>query len=462
MFAFNYSHMYKEIQTGVRQEIVYGQKHRHGYTVMPSLEYAKRNLFTKGLDVTLTANYSRNSTTNVDTCTYVYNWRGEKLKLNSPGEQSYQLGRSLNDNWAATFTANYRISERHLITFNDVFNNFDRTNEDLLTKPVTKDEFNKVTTKNIAGLSYRYTPTSYLNFVAFGKQYHQWVSGPIATSSAQDVYTLTSRTVNAWGYGAAGTWFIPYGFQLKASYEKAYRLPTIEEMFGDEDLEVGQIGLRPESSHNVNINLSYNKTFGLHTVYAEAGFVYRDTRDYIQRNLLAQSGGKTAATYVNYGRVDTKGLSTSARYSFSHWVSLGGNFTLMDVRDNMKTAPGSTVRNLGYRQRMPNVPYMFADADCNFYWHNLGRKGNTLTVSYDCQFTKSFCYYLANLGSNSEDYMVPDQFAQNVTLSYSIQNGRYNFSLEGRNLGNAALYDNFSLQKAGRAFYAKVRIYFGN
>ena len=42
MLGFTYSHMYKEIQTGVRQEIVYGEKHRKGYSLMPSLEYSKR------------------------------------------------------------------------------------------------------------------------------------------------------------------------------------------------------------------------------------------------------------------------------------------------------------------------------------------------------------------------------------------------------------------------------------
>lgn len=50
------------------------------------------------------------------------------------------------------------------------------------------------------------------------------------------------------GYGAAGTYFILKSLQAKLSYEKAYRLPTKEEMFGDEDLETGDISLRPENS----------------------------------------------------------------------------------------------------------------------------------------------------------------------------------------------------------------------
>lgn len=462
LVGLNYSHMYKEVQTGVRQEIVYGKKHRHGHSLMPSLEYSKHDLLTEGLDVSFYANYSRNNTTNVDTSSVKYNWRGEKTPLNSPGEQSYQLSKSINNNWSTTFTAGYRLGRKHLFTVNDVFNSFNRSNEDMLTTPPSKDEFSKQTSKNIAGISYRYMPDARLNFSVFGKQYHQYVSGPMATSSAQDVYRMTSRTTDCFGYGAAGTWFMPFGLQLKASYEKACRLPTIEEMFGDEDLEVGDMSLRPETSHNVNLNLSYNAVFGSNTVYVEAGFIYRDTRDYIQRNILALSGGKSAATYVNYGKVDTKGFSVSARYSFSRWLSLGGNFTQMNVRDNMPTAQGSSAANLSYRERMPNLPYMFADSDVNFYWHGLGRKNNVLTVTYDNQYTHKFCYYTANIGSANSDYTVPDQFAHNLTVSYGIHNGRYNLSFECRNFTNARLYDNFSLQKAGRAFYGKVRIYFGN
>lgn len=77
MFNVAYSHFYKEIQNGVYQEIVFGEKHRHGYSIVPSVEYRKQNLFTKGLDVTVTANYNHNLTTNVDTAMYKYNWLGD-------------------------------------------------------------------------------------------------------------------------------------------------------------------------------------------------------------------------------------------------------------------------------------------------------------------------------------------------------------------------------------------------
>lgn len=346
MVGLTYSHMYKDIQTGVRQKTVFGEKHRYGHSFMPSLEYSKRNLLVEGLNVVLTANYNRNSTVNVDTARYQYNWLGERHELNSPGEQSY---------------------------------------------------------------------------------------------------------------------FILPELQVKLSYEKAYRLPTIEEMFGDEDLESGDIGIRPENSDNLNLNISWSGKMGDHSLYAEGSLVFRDTKDYIQRNVQDLSGGRENATYTNYGKVLTKGYNLSVRYMFRNVLSVGGNFTQMDVRDNEKYqigTAGGVVENLGYKARISNVPYRFADYDVTFYWHRLGGRGNLLTLTYDSQYTHRFSYYPEIFGSVN-DFYVPNQFAHNLTLSYSMKEGRYNFSLECRNFTNEKLYDNFSLQKAGRAFYAKFRVSLG-
>lgn len=462
MLGFTYSNMYQDIQIGVRQDIVYGQKHRKGHSLMPSLEYYKRNLLAKGLDVALTVNYNKNLTTNVDTASYKYNWYGDRKLLNSPGEQSYQHSRADNNNWNGTFTANYRLGKMHMLTFNHVLNTFSRSNTSLLAKEEQSDAIAKETRKNISGVSYRLMPSETWNLSVFGKYYNQFVAGPVATDANQNDYVRTTRSVSSIGYGAAGTYFILPGLQAKLSYEKAYRLPTIEEMFGNEDLEMGDIGIRPENSDNVNLNLSYNRTFGRHSVYVEGGLVYRNTKDYIQRNITDLSGGKSAATYINYGKVLTKGYNISARYGFGKWVSVGGNFTQMDVRDNMKTSISGSAENIAYKERMPNLPYIFADSDVTFYWRDPGRKGNALTVSYDNQYLHSFTYYSSKIGSNKGDYVVPSQFSHNLSLSYSLRDGRYNLSFECRNFTDEQLYDNFSLQKAGRAFYGKVRVYFGN
>ena len=99
--------------------------------------------------------------------------------------------------------------------------------------------------------------------------------------------------------------------------------------------------------------------------------------------------------------------------------------------------------------------------DVSLCWPDLGRKGNLLTLTYEGLYTHSFSYMSEVIGVSTGEYLVPDQMAHNLSLSYSLGGGRYNFSFECRNLTGEKLYDNFSLQKAGRAFYGKVRVCFG-
>ena len=157
----------------------------------------------------------------------------------------------------------------------------------------------------------------------------------------------------------------------------------MEEVCDDADLEKGELSIRPENSDNINCNLSYNKTFGKQTLYVEGGVVYRNTKDYIQRNITDLSGGKQAATYINYGKVETKGFNLSVRYNFANWMSVGGNFTQMDVRDKMKTSITSSAENLAYGERMPTLPYRFAASDLAVYWRNPWNTGHGLTVTSD-------------------------------------------------------------------------------
>ena len=465
VLGFTYSNFYKEIQTGVYQYIVFGQKHRKGHSFVPSLEYSKRDLIVKGLDVVLTANYNHNLTQNIDTAAYKYNWLGDYKYTGQRGEQSYQDNESKNTNWNAAFTVNYRIGSAHAFTLNHVFSSFERTTRSMVGGGSKISDFSipKVTRKNVTGLSYRLMPSERWNVTAFGKYYNQYNRGPVSYSSdGVGDYVNESRSVSALGYGAAGTYFIINGLQAKLSYEKAYRLPTNDELFGDEDLEAGKADLKPEKSDNLNFNLSYNRSFGKHSIYVEGSLIYRDTKDYIKRGLDA-IGGMAYGIYENHGRVKTKGFNISMRYGFDHWFNIGGTFNNINARDDEKyRASGTMQASETYGQRIPNQPYIFSNFDANFYWHDLFGKGNVLTVGYDGSYQHEFPLYWEDLGDPTTKSRVPDQLAHNLTVGYSLKNGRYNISLECRNFTNEKLYDNFSLQKAGRAFYGKVRIYFGD
>lgn len=369
-----------------------------------------------------------------------------------------------NDNWNATLTLKYRIGTTHSFLLNHVFNSFTRHNTPTSgTVTSEADAFSKLTRKNITGLSYMLMPSEHWNLSVFGKYYNQYNSGPVSTSaSGTSDYVMLTNVTNTGGYGAAGTYFFLKGAQAKLSYERAYRLPTTDELFGDEDLELGSIGLRPEKSDNLNLNLNYSHQWRAHAIYAEGGLIYRNTIDYIQRRIGSYTGNKTYASYQNHGKVRTKGYTLGLRYSYSDWLSLGGNLTSMDVRDNVKTLnDGSGQPNLTYGDRIPNQPYLFANTDLSLTWHDCMAKGNVLTFTYDNYYQKEFPLYSESLGSKDSKNYVPKQFSHNIALTYSMQQGRYNVSFECHNLTDAKLYDNFSLQKPGRAFYGKVRVSLG-
>ena len=117
--------------------------------------------------------------------------------------------------------------------------------------------------------------------------------------------------------------------------------------------------------------------------------------------------------------------------------------------------------NLTYGTRLPNLPYLYAGTDMALTWLNIDRRGGKLSLTYDNLYQHSFPLYAENLGSKDSKEMVPEQFAHNLTAAYNFAGGRFSLAVECRNLTNAKLYDNYSLQKPGRAFFATVRVAFG-
>lgn len=465
LFGFTGSNFYKEIQTGVYQEIVFGKKHREGTAFAPSVEYGKHNLLVEGLDLALTANYNHNVTRNIDTAARSYNWLGAYYVTESRGEQSYQNSESKNTNWNAALRLNYRTGRHHAFTFNHIVSDFRRTSRSHIGTSSALTDFTipKITRKNISGLSYRLSPSERWNATLFVKYYRQYNEGPVSQSTdGIGNYVRMDRTVGTWGYGTAGTYHILRALQAKLSYEHACRLPTTDELFGDEDLEAGRTELRPERSDNYNFNLSYDLPLGKHRLYAEFSFIYRDTKDYIKRG-LDQHGSTQFGIYENHGHVKTVGYSLSLRYAFGRLFDFGGTFSDIDTRDYEKTWTGaSQQQSMHYRVRLPNIPYRFAGFNANFRRDKLFARDDTLTLSYDGFWQHAFPLNWENIGDKDSKAYVPDQLSHNIALTYSMRNGRYNLCVECRNLTDARLYDNFSLQKAGRAFYAKLRVHFGD
>ena len=123
----------------------------------------------------------------------------------------------------------------------------------------------------------------------------------------------------------------------------------------------------------------------------------------------------------------------------------------MNVRDNVKTVTsGTNQESLTYGARMPNLPYQFANSDVTFYWRNLWKKGNTLSVTYDNLYMHSFPLYSEAVGSESE-FVVPTQFSHNLTLSYVYRTG-VTISLSSAGISRTRNYTKLQLAEGWQGF----------
>ncbi|RVU00407.1 TonB-dependent receptor [Mucilaginibacter limnophilus] len=445
---------YQEIQTGARMESVFGAWHRRGNIVMPSLKYKKDNLL-KNLDVTLNANYNFGTEQNIDTVDARFDWYGNsKPGGTGGGERSRSLYKYKNNNGIVNTMLNYRIAENQSIALSDVFTTFNRKGTDELK--IEQDDAPKKTQKNVLGLGYSYNIESVWSASVFGKYIYQ----NTVTSDRN-----TTSTMNKFGYGIAGTYFLTKDFQLKASYELTNRMPEADEIFGDVINSEGNPNLKPEKSQNLNAGAAYAFAINSDNKFmANATFTYRKSDNFVYSRL---NQNQTKLIPDNRDGVNTVGVDGEIRYSYKNWLNAGTTLTYQYLQNlqlyevNPSTGQYYTTKSDLYGDQMPNIPYFFGNTDVAVTLKGIGGTKNKLTFGYNLLYVHAFWLYWPSRGTPSTDTkkVVPMQLSHDVNVVYSMADGRYNISLEGRNITNELLYDNFSLQKPGRGFYLNLRYF---
>jgi outer membrane receptor protein involved in Fe transport len=193
-------------------------------------------------------------------------------------------------------------------------------------------------------------------------------------------------------------------------------------------------------------------------------YIYRDTKDFILKGVSMSSNPTT--NYDNLGKVQTRGVEASLGYAYKEVFHLNGNLTYQDIKDKMKyetsenTFVGDGIsENITYGQRLPNIPYFFMNGHADYQFFDLGAKGNSLALNYDVQYIHDYYLSFTGLGAKATKKVIPEQLSHNISVGYSLCDGRYSVVAECDNLTNAKLYDNYRLQKPGRSFNVKFRYY---
>ena len=455
LFGINIGQNYKEIQTGARSSSVFGKMHRHGDIVMPRLKFIANDITNSGLDIRLNANFNFGTETYVDTVHRRYNWYEQYKEYNGPGgERSYNHYEYNNNNGIVTSAFDYTFGEYHRVSLGNTFTTFNRKGVDFVNPDAT-DEHPRKSQKDITGLSYNFNNTSF-DISALLKHYFQkndYMQRYNPSGRHGDyAFREHQKKFNDIGYGLAASYFINDNLQVKASFEKSYRLPENEELFGDMIYMEGNSELEPEKSHNYNLGVSKWIHFvNSGSLSFDLTLFYRDTYDFIRPRL---NNNQIMLIMENLGNTRNKGIEFETRFTNKKRLNAGFNFTYQDLRNYTQYEGDSDVESVVYKDRIPNMPYLFGNADLSYAFTKIFKDTDRLNLSYSFLYVHVFYLYWPSLGSNKLD--IPTQVSHNISASYNL-NKQLQFTLECTNLLDAELYDNFSLQKPGRSISGKIR-----
>lgn len=456
--GITYTSNYKQRQTGANQEKVIGAMFSDGYNFIPSIRFRKENLFVKGLSVSVFANFSANKNVITDTSGKVFNWDGigtsrpNGISGSELSGEKKSIGHFTGHNALAQINLGYTISENHMLNLNNNYNSSYRESyNEIDPYNHSYDRSNRLN-KNITGISYQqqlFNNRITNNF--FGKLFG--LSGETYDKDG----VPTSQSKYYFGYGLASSYKLNSHIGIKASYEHAYRLPSLVELFGDREIVRGNPNLKPESSNNYNLGAYFSTNIGKGNFWAEAGAYYRDANDYIDAGQSAASGDGSYSQYTNADGIIINGFEGEMRYDYNRLFSVLVNMTYQNAVNRQKFEKGSIRESAKYLSRVPNEPWLYGNADFSIGKDNLLGKGTRLQFNWFTQFINDYSVTWSKWGDkNTKDY-IPRQFIHNATATYSIHNGKYNISLESRNLSDVIAYDKFKLQKPGRSFFIKLR-----
>ncbi|GAA4178933.1 TonB-dependent receptor [Sphingobacterium ginsenosidimutans] len=481
--GYNISDTYKEIPHGTTTAQPYVGRFSEYNAHVFSLNYNKRNLFVDGLTLNVNAVRSKRSTYVQDTVTTLYNWDGNPVVLHtdymienglppmtmkSPnGAQQglptiTQVDRTITN---VRSNLGYMILPGHRVSLNHKLEKTDRDDTNLL-RPINKDLLILTgVTKNILSANYeaqtfnnKLKTNILIKYTANSTQQ----TNPNPTYNADGSYTLNPETKNTFsdnfGYGATISYNILPNLFLITSMENGKIMPSEEQMFGNLETNIlPNLNLTPEK--NINYNLGFrlaNITFDQHRFSFYGSAFWRNGYDKITRQTVDSIVTDSdldiqASAFVNLGRTQSRGVEAELIYVFDNKLNVMVNFSKFNALYKRQFDAAGRADDR-YNLQIPNEPYFTVNANAQYRLDNVFQKRAIMNLYYNMGYVGH--YDIA--WHPSEGSLTPSQFAHDLGLSYRIPSGKLVASFDTKNIFNTALYDNFGVQKPGRAFYIKL------
>ncbi|SHH45990.1 TonB-dependent receptor [Wenyingzhuangia marina] len=474
--GFTGSHDYKEIPNGAfMSTLPYKGRFMESDAKLTTLTYQKKDLVIKGLDININGLYGKRNRVVNDTVPWVYTWKGERLKDLKGNDIKYNWGSQqektqygpvlnrISRNVASIRTGlSYEINKQNKILVNHVYSGLNREDHNEFLSALentfkeTKDLY-----KNIYSLSYELNAfNNQLKANLFGKHYRQkvlnnkpeFIDNPDGSKSVVEKVYNSNKNYN--GYGFAFSYAILPNITLLTSAEKAVRLPSETEVFGNAGDNVREnVTIKPEISNNYNLGFRFGKfNIQKHSFTLTTNLFSRNIQDLISlpidKDQLDQDD--QVIYYVNLEKRSTsKGVELDLNYSYNN--NLGLNF-------NMSHFNLTTLVN-GLEVAVPNTPTFTMNAGVRYSIKDFFQKKSSLNLFYSAYFTDEFSYIKSQESGVRDDSNfsnIPLQFVQDLGISYAFPKEHFVISFDAKNIFDKTAYDNLSIQKPGRSFYIKL------
>ncbi|WP_233262208.1 TonB-dependent siderophore myxochelin receptor MxcH [Vitiosangium sp. GDMCC 1.1324] len=444
----------KELQHNITMDVPYGAVTTGALSAGATLRYGLR--LSRESSAELLAGYTFRHTRFDDLGTCAYDWFGRCVRRRpQPGEiESRAVERRVDQGTGfARLHLEWVPSDAQTLRVTLAPTSVTRTGEDLQlralgqTDPLTPGRglFSLVT-----GLEYTLAALQgRLENVVFLKDYLQLASA--RKLLPEGIFTPVDRDLHGVGVGDGVRVRLGHELYAKASYELATRLPRPDEIFGDGLLVNDNLDLKPEHSHNLNLELAFDGTPGRAGTMSASVVGFGRFAD----QLIVLIGRENFFTYQNVFMARCLGVAGMGRWtSPGQYLALEGNITWQDFRNTSSEGAFGFFEG----QRIPNRPYFHANGSARLQASGLLSSQDELSLTWHVRYVHAFFRSWEGVGQKDTKQVIPSQLLHSLALSYVIRGAAMTlgWTVDVENLTDAPAYDFFGVQRPGRGVFAKL------
>ena len=499
--GYNGSFNHNEIPHGITMATPYVGRFNETEAHVATLNYNKKNFLMKGLALNINGAYSNRSTYLQDTVGLAYNWDGTVRKLPTYVPQLDANGNVMIGDGGPTDTVYHRVFlpvktlrggqqdvktitntdrkitnirsnlgytllDGHRLSLNHKYEATDRDDQDLLN-PSYRDLATKSTiSKHIISMNYEAeTFSKKLRTNLLGKytvnstdqrRYQILNQGGTNTIVARDTSTRASN----FGYGATVSYNLIPKFFVIASTENSFIMPNEVQLYGSPETNIlPNLKLQPEKNINYNLGFRWGALdFGKHRFSFYANAFWRNGFEKITQQAVDVSEIEKEADadiqttrYINLGKTQSRGMEAEVIYVYNNRLNASLNFSRFNNLFKQEFDQNGREQAF-FNQQIPNEPFFTVNANLQYRFNDVFQKKSILNAYYNTGYVGQ--YYV--IWGQPDFSRTPTQFSHDLGASYRFPSGRLVASLDVKNVLNAELYDNYTIQKPGRGVYFKL------